>query len=221
MTIYSNSNISLEKFKNSYKLIIKNTSSFPGYHSYLSSNLPNITNDKLTRDKKEIIFNCENIEILNNKNKEDLTYNDLENFYINFKEMLDFLEKDKYSLLFIDINDFLLIKLEENLNMLLFINSDKFLKLQENKIEILSAFTKKNMFLSPELYKVQNIPSKINQKSIYYSIAVFISHCVNTINDIENIDFDSNNESINNTKLYFGLNRCLEKNINNRFYLFI
>lgn len=221
MTIYSNTNISIEKFKNSYKLMIKNTSLFFQYHSYLSNKLPNIINDTKTKDKKEIIFNCENIDILNNKNKENLTYNDLENFFINFKEMLEFLEKDKHSLLFIDINDFILIKLEDNVHLLLFINSDKFLKLENDNIEILSPFSKKNMFLSPELYKIENIPHKINKKSIYYSIAVFISHCINTINDVENISFYNNNESINNTKLYFGLIRCLENNINNRFYLFI
>ena len=221
MSIFSNSNISIEKTKNSYKLIFKNKSLFPQYHEYLSNSFPNTSNKKQNEDTQELLFNCSNIQILNNKNKHELSYNDFEVFFIWFKGMLENLEKDNNSLLLLNMNDFVLITLDTNRNVLLFINSDKFLPLSDNKIELLTPFSKKNIFLSPELYKLENIPSKINKKSIFYSISVFITHCLNNIDNIEDLDFNKQLESINNTKLFFAMIRCLKINPNNRYYLFI
>ena len=221
MTVYSNNNVIIEKVRDSYKLIIKNYSLFTNYYKYLLDSIPNIEQNKLIKENKEIIFKCNNIEKINKKNRNSLRHIDFENFFMWFGNMIDILEKDKHSLLFIDMEDFLIINLNNDEKILLFLNSDKFLKLDDNKIEIERPFSKKNLFLSPELYKVDKIPTKIDKKSIFYSIAVFITHCLNNISDIKDINFEKQLESIKNTKLYFALIRCLNVNIKNRFYLYI
>lgn len=221
MSIYSNSNVIIEKVKDSYKLTIKNNHLFNEYYSYLSNSIGNIKQDKQVKGNREILFDCDSIEKLNKKNRELLTYIDYEKFFLWFGNMMNVLEKDKHCLLFIDIEDFMVININKNEKILLFLNSDKFLKLDDDKMEIESPFSKKNLFLSPELYKVDKIPTKIHKKSIFYSISVFITHCLNNINDITETNFEKQLESINNTKLYFALIRCLKVNVKNRFYLYI
>ena len=211
MSIYSNSNVIIEKVKDSYKLTIKNNHLFNEYYSYLSNSISNIKQDKQVKGNREIIFDCDSIEKLNKKNRELHTYIDYEKFFLWFGNMLNVLEKDKHCLLFIDIEDFMVININKNEKILLFLNSDKFLKLDDDKMEIESPFSKKNLFLSPELYKVDKILLQKFKKSIFYSISVFITHCLNNINEITETNFEKQLESINNTKLYFALIRCLKK----------
>ena len=86
----------------------------------------------------------------------------------------------------------------------------------EETIMISSPFTSKDFFLSPELLEVKVIPSYINYKTSYFSLGQLI---VNLFSEDENEILE--NIHIKNTKLYFSLERMLEKDPTNRSIIFI
>jgi hypothetical protein len=83
---------------------------------------------------------------------------------------------------------------------------------------ISSPFTSKEYFLSPELLEVKVIPSYINYKTSYFSLGQLI---VNLFSEDENENEILENIHIKNTKLYFSLERMLEKDPTNRSIIFI
>jgi hypothetical protein len=88
----------------------------------------------------------------------------------------------------------------------------------EETIMISSPFTSKDFFLSPELLEVKVIPSYINYKTSYFSLGQLI---VNLFSEDENENEILENIHIKNTKLYFLLERMLEKDPTNRSIIFI
>ena len=88
----------------------------------------------------------------------------------------------------------------------------------EETIMISSPFTSKEYFLSPELLEVKVIPSYINYKTSYFSLGQLI---VNLFSEDENENEILENIHIKNTKLYFSLERMLEKDPTNRSIIFI
>jgi len=80
----------------------------------------------------------------------------------------------------------------------------------------------KNNFLSPELSRLNEIPSSVSYKTIYYTIGLlaFFSFFGK---DYENASKESNDlfNSIINTKLYWFFKHSLTENIENRLLLFI
>ena len=85
--------------------------------------------------------------------------------------------------------------------------------------------------LAPELYEITDLPCKINYKCSYYSIGILYLYMFKTIetknmqkidaNDIEEITQLLKNLSINHTKIYYFLQRCLQKNPVNRQIIFV
>lgn len=81
---------------------------------------------------------------------------------------------------------------------------------------------KKNKFVGPEVYSLSSLPAEISIKSSYYNIASLVVYVLFK----KYIDRKKNNieeilENIKNTKLYWGLKRCLELNVENRYFLLI
>jgi len=114
----------------------------------------------------------------------------------------------------------------------LYINGEHLEKIddQEN-IEIKYPPNSQDYILAPELYEITELPCKINYKCSYYSVGILYLYIFNIIetkriqkidtNDVEEINQLLKNLSINHTKIYYFLQRCLQKNPVNRQILFV
>jgi len=114
----------------------------------------------------------------------------------------------------------------------LYINGEHLEKIddQEN-IEIKYPPNSQDYILAPELYEITDLPCKINYKCSYYSVGILYLYMFKTIetknmqiidaNDIDEITQLLKNLSINHTKIYYFLQRCLQKNPVNRQILFV
>jgi len=70
-------------------------------------------------------------------------------------------------------------------------------------------------FCSPELLRIDKLPASISYKTFYYSLGAFICHCLFDSFDTTEV------QSIENTKLFWCLMRCLNNNINSRELLYL
>ena len=103
---------------------------------------------------------------------------------------------------------------------------EKFHKLENNHFNLKkpSQISKLigSKFVSPEVKNIKDIPAKIHKKTIFYSIAKLITFCINDEHKLdEKADYELSLESISESKLYYGLMRCIENNPHERYYLYI
>jgi len=104
----------------------------------------------------------------------------------------------------------------------IYISNEDLLKLSKtNKIQFSKPFNREG-FISPEILKINKIPSELNYKTIYYSLAVLAVYFLFDKN-INNNDL-SNEEvlkSIEGTKLFGLLIRCLYEDPERRTIIYI
>lgn len=94
----------------------------------------------------------------------------------------------------------------------IYLSNEDLLKLTaQNKIQFVNPFGREGL-ISPELSKINSIPSELNYKTIYYSLGVLIVYFLFE----KNINNDENKNTLNEilkpiegTKLFGLLNRCL------------
>jgi hypothetical protein len=72
-------------------------------------------------------------------------------------------------------------------------------------------------FLAPEIKNIVSLPFSTNMTCVYYSLALLAKYCLGLD---KNMDTYSK-ESIYGSKLYFLLERCLQIDIDKRFFLYI
>ena len=92
--------------------------------------------------------------------------------------------------------------------------------LEDEKMHIYS-YSLKDGFFSPELnQKTLTIPISLHYKTIYYSLGLLL---VSALKDDMNVYKNLQNplEKINGTKLYFFIVRCLQKEIHDRYLIFL
>jgi hypothetical protein len=97
---------------------------------------------------------------------------------------------------------------------------------ENDEIQITSPFSETDFFLSPELENIINIPSNVHYKTAYFSLALLIVNLLTNSNNNESINQENpiqllDNHPIKNTKLYWLLSRCLNKDPLKRCLLFI
>lgn len=175
-------------------------------------------------NNKSIVFKALSIEtfdkfIEKQKNKNGttkLTYNVLlniiyslskQNSYLLNKESKCFYKLDVSNILVIDEQKFIYLSYEH-------------LKIvKENKLHIYSPISKTSGYISPELQVVKSIPILVSYKTIFYSLGLLILH---NLSDDE-IDINQLNKlhTINGTKLYYFLKRCLVEESDKRFLLYV
>lgn len=114
----------------------------------------------------------------------------------------------------------------------LYINGEHLEKIdQQDKIEIKYPPSSENYILAPELYEITELPCKTNYKCSYYSLGVLYLYIFKIIETkcIQQIDANDEEEiaqllktlSINNTKIFYFLQRCLQNNPANRRIFFV
>ena len=171
----------------------------------------------------EIITFKELLKIKKNK----LGYKQSETLFIYFKEVMESLEKDNCSNMLLNLNEIFVMNPIQAVPTYFYMDTKYFLPIENEDIEISVPFMKNNYFLSPELRKIKDIPSIINKNSIYYSIGVLISYSINkSFFKASKYEYDTENiinnlDSIFETKLYYGVIRCLKNNPQDRFLLYI
>jgi hypothetical protein len=111
-----------------------------------------------------------------------------------------------------------------NETIYLYLSSEHLIELKNNKIKFTHLF-EKTQNLSPEIKNIKSIPSEIEYKCVYYSLGLIIINILffedrNRIEEKE-INITKRMETIEGTKLYYYLLRCMDENIERRTLLFI
>lgn len=231
MPIYQNKQIEINKQKDKFTLVIKKTNINHEVQPFWNKTSDIIEIDNSFDQNRKFTFKADSIETLSSllkTKKKKLSYRHGKILFINFLLQLNSLEKNGFSIINLDLNDFIVInKDKERYNtVIVFVNSNKIHKLQKNHFvfEKPSDISKLMScpFNSPEIKNIKNIPIKIHKNTIYYSIGKMITFCINS--EIESNDKDSFElalSSIFESKLYYGVMRCIEINPNERYYLYI
>lgn len=231
MPIYQNKQIEINKQKDKFTLVIKKTNINHEVQPFWNKTSDIIEIDNSFDQNRKFTFKADSIETLSSllkTKKKKLSYRHGKILFINFLLQLNSLEKNGFSIINLDLNDFIVInKDKERYNtVIVFVNSNKIHKLQKNHFvfEKPSDISKLMScpFNSPEIKNNKNIPIKIHKNTIYYSIGKMITFCINS--EIESNDKDSFElalSSIFESKLYYGVMRCIEINPNERYYLYI
>ena len=229
MPIFQNKHIEISKKKDSFILNIKQTE-----NNKKASRFWEKTSSLIDYQKKtniQIQFDADSIETLPSllkTKKKKLSYRHCELLFKNFLSQIKSLEKDGLGIVNLDLNDFIIINKEGTRydSCIIFINVDKFHKLENNHFNLKkpSQISKLigSKFVSPEVKNIKDIPAKIHKKTIFYSIAKLITFCINDEHKLdEKADYELSLESIYESKLYYGLMRCIENNPHERYYLYI
>ena len=113
-----------------------------------------------------------------------------------------------------------------------FIGSEWVVELEGTMFQLTYPFGPTDFFVSPELFKVKELPSYVHYKTAYFSLACLIAHVLlGTEHEYYNEYLKNknpetiltylNNHSINGTKLYWLLSRCLVDDPRKRSILYI
>ncbi len=220
--LFENRSISISKNKANYTLKVKHNIS----RRFWEKTFKMIGNKRSGEDK--ITFYAHSIERLQDllkKKNNMLSYHHMKLLFLNFREQLKELEKDDMGITSLDVSDFLIVNKEESRadSVIIFINTGKFMGTDKGNFVVktpgdLSKFM--NKFAAPEIKQMNTIPGLINRRNIYYSIGSLMTYCL-TGNKNEITDYEKELESINESKIYYGILRCLEKNWKERYYLYI
>ena len=113
-----------------------------------------------------------------------------------------------------------------------FIGSEWVVELEGELFQLTYPFGPTDFFVSPELFRVKELPSYVHYKSAYFSLACLIAHVLLGPENEYYQEYLKNknpetiltyltNSSINGTKLYWLLSRCLLDDPRKRSILFI
>ena len=109
-----------------------------------------------------------------------------------------------------------------------YLSPNALIPVEEEKMHIYS-YSLKDGFFSPELnQKTLTIPISVHYKTIYYSLGLLLVSALKDDNDknLQNIQnplekINHPLKKINGTKLYFFIVRCLQKEIHDRYLIFL
>tara|TARA_A100001011_G_scaffold399833_1_gene510450 strand:+ start:6731 stop:7420 length:690 start_codon:yes stop_codon:yes gene_type:complete len=226
--VYKSNSITITKNKKNDFVLSYEDDNYKHFWSNTISQLESYKQSQ-TKTQKQAFFNAYSIEPLTELlkiKKNLLSYRHAMLLFLCIGDQLNYLEKDKHSVLTFDLKDIIIINsnADRNDSIFLFLNTKKFYPIKDKQIVINNPFNIKNLFLSPELKNINSLPAHIPLSSSYYSIAFLISFCLNNSIIKSNHTFKEFLDHltiIRDTKLYFSLIRCLDDKPQNRFYLFI
>ena len=143
----------------------------------------------------------------------------------NLTQQLEYLIKKTHHT-FIGYNPENVIVIDEN--KFIYLSDEHLNKIEENNITITYPFSKTDFFLSPELEKITEIPSKAHYKTSYYSLACLIIEYSFKKEQQGQQEQQGEQEQeqqemtcLKGSKIYYLLKRCLDTDPNKRSILFI
>ena len=142
----------------------------------------------------------------------------------DISKQINYYIKNVISVYGLDLDDIIVI----NDNLFIIVSTEYILDLNNSKKSMNVFFPLKSPYFgNPEIYGINNLPSQLSIKSLYYSIGVLVTFCLlnNYLlvgNEIKSNEALKNSlESIKGRKLYWFLLRCLEDDVDNRVMLLI
>jgi len=182
----------------------------------------NINSSHYDEETDSIFFSAENVKPLKNyileQPNQKLSYGKCIKLIEELTNQLNELRILNYSFYGIDIDDILTID-----NKFIFV-SVNYLQPLENNNFVFYFPIKRPLFGNPEILNLTILPSKINYKCIFYSLALLVIFTLLHV-DLSNIKSENELENImhpiKNTKVYWFLKRCLKEDINSRLILLI
>ena len=189
------------------------------YQDFFNDNdIKYLKNNSITFKGNKIVSLKELLE------KQELEYNLVLNILHNIARLKEKLEEN--NLMFININLEDIIVLDSIKFIFINVNKIHELNTETGDIEIERIIDKGSMFNPKEMKEEINkemIPFKVNIKSVYYNIGnILLYSLLNTNIDDKNISkIEEVLYPIYYTKLYWFLLRCLNKEVNDRVFLFI
>lgn len=165
----------------------------------------------ITNDYKSLSFNT---NFINKYTKKSINYDTLLIMTYDLSIQLKYLIDNNYT--FIGYSPKNVISID---NKFIYLpNSEEILNIENENITITFPFSQQDFFLSPEMFLIKEIPSKIHYKTSYYSLACLLIYYLRPEGEKEII---LDKLAIKDTKLYFLLERCLNSNIESRSIIYI
>lgn len=188
-----------------------------------------LLNNAIAEDNyKNIYFKCSSMCLLQDIFENMKPRNIYKMIYDISSQMRYLLEEENSVFIGFDPKHILVV----NEDTYLYINGENLERIdkQEN-IEIKYPPNSEDYILAPELYEISELPCKINYKCSYYSVGILYLYMFKIIetkntqkvdtNDVEEITQLLKSLSLNHTKVFYFLQRCLQKNPVNRQIFFV
>jgi hypothetical protein len=197
---------------------------------YIKTIIPNayLSNDSNISNNYSIIFNTESANFLDNQLNSTIKTIDMLSciqLFTDLSKQIHHFFNNSFGYIGFDLDDLIIIDnkyyINFNLQYLMPLNKENAIFLDINDP------IQKPYFSSPEIIKLETIPYKIHYKCIYYSLGTLITYALLNIYLLVGNDIKSESEidnllySIQNTKIYCCIKRCLNANIKERILLFI
>jgi hypothetical protein len=226
-------NFIISKNENSYKIEFK-YNSFELIGSIIKSKIiRGITTDENYRMLKfkatsVLSFKEYQLEMKKITGQKKMSIYNVANIVNCLSRQLKYIIMTNHTFLGYEIENLLVIDYDK----FIYLNNDILTKLYDNNALVSFPFVKQNIFLSPELLKTTIIPSYINFKTIYFSLACLIIYALSDDNEFYLEYLNNNGDTsyiinylnslhIRHTKLYWLLYRCIIKDPENRSIIFI
>lgn len=188
-----------------------------------------LLNNAISEDNyKNVYFKCSSMCLLKDIFENLKPINIYKMIYDISSQIRYLLEEENIVFIGFDSRHILVV----NEDTYLYINGEHLEKIDDQgDIEIKYPPNSQDYILAPELYKITELPCKINYKCCYYSVGILYLYMLKTTetknmqkidtNDIEEITQILKTLSLNHTKIFYFLQRCLQKNPANRQIIFI
>ena len=181
---------------------------------------------------KRIIFKAKSVKSLEDfkkdsmkiEGKKNMLISDVSNMVRSLSEQLKYLISIDYrTIIGYNPSDIIVINEEK----FAFIGSELVANIDTDKMYTISSpFSTSDFFVSPELLKIKEIPSKIHYKTAYFSLGLLLIYMLLGDDDFyndylkhnnsEKIMESLNNHPVKNTRIYWLLSRCLVEEAKNR-----
>jgi serine/threonine protein kinase len=234
--ILESENVKIKNDNNIFKIEFK-LSAYSLINSLIKTRI--IQGGSTDETYKSIIFKANSVKSLEeykkdkmiSQGKKILSVSDLSKAILSLSMQLNYLiEIECDTILGYNPSDIIVINDEK----FAFIGSELVanIDIEDNKMATISwPFCASDFYISPELLKVKEIPSKIHYKTAYFSLGILLIYMLLEDDDFykeylnhkhsEKILESLNNNPIKNTRIYWLLSRCLVEEAKNRSIILI
>lgn len=178
----------------------------------------------ISDDYKIFSFRCSSVKSFKKfiSNRENINYENSLKIIVSLVKQFQYLITIEYECFYEYIIENIIVIDDDKF---IYLSNEDLLKLSEsNKINFIKPFNREG-FISPELLKINAIPSELNYKTIYYSLGALVVYFLfnKNINNKDGLKYDLNEilKPIEGTKLFGLLNRCLCEEANSRSIIYI
>lgn len=213
--VFRKGNVSIKKMKdNKYKIDYEE-----GEYKHFWKFVKELVGEKNSFEAHSVV----SLKELLKEKKNQLSYHHLSLFFKQVGDQYVNLEKDGYGKVFVNLEDIVVIHKNEEKkgSVFLCLGLEDVFEIEKNIININFPYKKSRVstFFSPELKNGKKFPLKIKKQSCIFSLCALIVSCLKSDFNLEN--YREGLSSIEETKLYYALLRCLEEEPYNRYYLWI